>query len=256
MTPDLMQKKLTALWNGWIAATGTSPPNPNAIKLVLAQALYETAAGEAWDISHNWGACDLRALNAQERAAFASGSLEIGMWLYPDSTYGLAHLPNSLGTVRGDSDPNTGAFKVWFAAFDDDAKGAAYMLRAGVRGARAALNDPSCTPETYAQALYVGSCYFGGTHAGARPCGHRQGELNPAEQANVNTYAAKLREQFAAIDAAMASWVAPGEHSALAGDTWVENTTPNAGDEILGVVEPGTRWIPTLGMRRNPDPEE
>jgi hypothetical protein len=162
------QQKAGALWAAWVRLTGKTPPNPTALKLVLAQAEHETNCGDAWDFSHNWGACNLRALNAAEREAFKAGALTPGMWLYPDGTYGLAHRADSVGTIRGDSDPNSGPFHVWFFAAPTDIDGAFYMLRAGVRGARTVLDDYTCTANAYAQALYVMCCYFGGFHAGAR----------------------------------------------------------------------------------------
>jgi hypothetical protein len=227
------QQKAGALWAAWVRLTGKTPPNPTALKLVLAQAEHETNCGDAWDFSHNWGACNLRALNAAEREAFKAGALTPGMWLYPDGTYGLAHRADSVGTIRGDSDPNSGPFHVWFFAAPTDIDGAFYMLRAGVRGARTVLDDYTCTANAYAQALYVMCCYFGGFHAGARPCGQRHGDLNAAEKANVLDYSNALNRILPSIDAGLADWTPPAEWSKPVSEPYVEDVTDNLGDEIL-----------------------
>ena len=235
MNTTMIQLKALALWQAWQKVTGSAPPNDNALMLVLAQAIFETQAGNVWyDVkgtpSRCWGAADWRALNAAERAAFAAGELLIGAFLHGDGSTSMVHTPGSVGTLRGDSDPNTGAFKVWFAVFDTDAEGAAYMLRAGVRQARAALLDPECTPFDYAKALYVGCCYFGGVHAGARPCGHRPDPLNAAETANVQAYADAIAKNLPAIRLALATWTTPAPYAQVA-DTSVEGVTVNAGIE-------------------------
>lgn len=159
------ETKANSLWAGWTSVAGGPPPSYNALRMVLAQAQHEDHCGDDWDGYGGWGCCNLRALNAAERAAFASGDLKSGMWLYPDGSWGAVHRGDSIGTIRGDSDPRAGAFHVWFAAFPNSGPGGAtYMLRAGVRGARAVLDDPLCTQLTYATALYNGCCYFGGFH--------------------------------------------------------------------------------------------
>jgi hypothetical protein len=225
------EQKATALWAAWVRVTGQPPPNMNALKLVLAQAQHESFAGDCWDFSHNWGCCDLRALNAAEVAAFKAGTLQVGMWLYPDGSYGATHRPDSVGTIRGDSDPNTGPFRVWFFAGPTDIDGAAYMLKAGVRQARSVLADPACTANTYAEALYVMCCYYGGVHAGARPCGpHRVEPLNAAEKANILDYANAILRNLPPIDAGLAGWTPPGDYAT---DAYVPHVdTPNAGDDI------------------------
>jgi len=216
------EQKANSLWAGWVIATGGPPPNPNAVYIVLAQAEHETNCGDAWDHSCNWGACNLRALNDAERAAFASGDLKVGMWLYPDGTWGEEHRSNSIGTIRGDSDPNTGAFKVWFFAGPTDAAGAAYMIRAGIRGARRMFDDLACSPETYAQTLYLEECYFGGFHPTAaeaakgmphpRVCGKRPLPLNAAEEANVADYANAIRKILPSVTTGLTNWVHPGAY--------------------------------------------
>jgi hypothetical protein len=175
----------------------------------------------------------LRALNASEKQAFAAKTLQVGMWLYPDGSYGFTHRPDSIGTIRGDSDPNSGPFHVWFFASSSDVQGSAFMLRAGVRQARSVLDNPQCDAIEYAQALYVMCCYFGGFHAGARPCGKRPPPLNAAEQANVLDYANAIRKILPSIDAGLVAWSPPGAFGQVAETTSAgDNVSPNAGDEI------------------------
>lgn len=232
MTSARWISKANSLWEAWISATNSAPPNYNAVRMVLAQAQHETSCGDDWDSSHNWGACDLRALNLSEKAAFKNGDLKVGQWLYPDGSWGPEHRQDSTGTIRGDSDPNSGAFHVWFFAAPTDAEGAAYMLRAGVRGARNVLTDPQCDVGTYAKALYM-QCYFGGFHAGARPCGRRPEPMNAAEQANINDYAGAMSKILPSIDAGLASWTLPGQYTQVPEATIAgNNVAANAGDDI------------------------
>jgi hypothetical protein len=222
VTPvERWQQKAGALWQAWINVTGAQPPSLNALMLALAQAQHETHAGDDWPGARNWGACDLRAPNLGERADIAVGALKNGMWLHHDGTYGPVHLPDDQGILQGDSDPNTGAFHVWFAAFPDDVSGAAYFLRIVLRCARAALADEACTPETYATALYLG-CYYGGFHAGARPCGKRSAPFNEAELANIGDYAGAIAKILPGIQAALAGWAPPGQ---VAPDSFHERDT-------------------------------
>ena len=230
MTSDWLIERATILRNAWIKVVGSPPPNKNAIVLCLAQAIHESQAGACWDNSGCWGCCDLRALNAAEVAAFKAGTLKVGWWLYPDNTFGPDHRPDSIGTIRGDSDPNNGAFHVWFFAGTQDA-GAAYYLRAGVRGARHVLADPACSPETFATALYVEVCYFGGTTSGSRPCGKRHPPYNAAELANINAYAGAMAKLMPAITSALAGWhddPAPIDPATLLVQPW---TLPSNDDE-------------------------
>jgi hypothetical protein len=210
--------KATALWSAWVNVTKKAPPNYNALRMILAQAEAETNCGDVWQDpagvpSRCWGACDLRALNTNEKQAFADGVLRIGAFLHADGSWSEMHSPGSQGTLRGDSDPNTGAFKVWFAVFDSDAAGAAYMLRTGVRGSVDQLSDPTCSAATYAASLYVNQCYYGGVHAGARPCGKRALPLNVAEQKNVDDYTTFISKHFPAIDAGLQGWAPPGAYA-------------------------------------------
>ena len=87
MTDARWVAKASALWLAWERRTGGPPPSMNALELGLAQAEFETSCGDAWPSSHNWGACDLRSLNATELAAFKAGGLKDGMWLLPGDTW-------------------------------------------------------------------------------------------------------------------------------------------------------------------------
>lgn len=243
------QTKAGYLWQAWVNVLKKTPPNYGALRMVLAQAQHEDHCGDDWDGYGGWGCCDLRALNTAEKDAFAAGTLTVGMWLYPDGSYGAVHRPDSIGTLRGDSDPRTGAFKVWFFAAPQGPGGPGYMLRAGVRGVVDVLADPACTPQTYAQVLYLRNCYFGGFHPTPaekakgwplpRACGARPLPLSDSEQANVDQYAQTVGGNFAGIDAGLVGWAPPGEYSGaplgeptIAGDV----TGPAAGD---GGIETG-----------------
>lgn len=268
------QAKALSAWQAWQSVTGAAPPNVNALMLFLAQAQFETDCGDVWADplhipSRCWGACDLEALTAAQKEAFAAGTLRIGDFLNRDGSWSTYHIPQSIGTIRGDSDPNTGAFKVWFAVFNTDAEGAAYMLRAGVRSARAAFIDPACSSFAYAKALYVQCCYFGGTHAGARVCGKRPDPLNAAETANVQAYADAIDRQLPAIHLGLATWAPPSAYSQAPNDVATgDNVTANNGveqapadvveDEQLN-TENTARFLASFGslgrrIRRNPDP--
>jgi len=238
-TPDRWPKKAEALWAAWKIVFSGPPPNPNALRLVLAQAEHETHCGDDWDRSGNWGACDLRALSAAEQTDFANGLLKIGYWLYPDKTYGAEHRPNSVGIIQGDSDPNTGKFRVWFAAFPTDTLGAAYMLRAGVGAAARVLDDPTCSSFAYAKALYVVKCYFGGFSPGARPCGHRPDPLNLAEISNINAYSGSMMRVLPSINAALANWTPPERYGQEYSDPFTENVSPNAGGDTAPATNVG-----------------
>jgi hypothetical protein len=201
--------KATALFDAWVKETGSPPPSQNALCLALAQAQFETACGDAWPNAHNWGACDLRSPNAAEIASFKAGTLKDGDWLFPDGHTSSTWDASAIGVLHGDSDPNHGAFQVWFAAFPDDVAGAMYFLRIALRSTAAVLRNAACTPQTYATALYEG-CYFGGVHPGARPCGHRSAPFNAAEAANIADYANAITRNLSVIAAGLAGWTMPG----------------------------------------------
>ena len=200
------QSKATSLAQAWVRVTGAQVPNMNALHLGLAQAEFETNCGEAWGSAHNWGATDLRSPNAAERAAYAAGTLKPGYWLHHDGTFGPDRRPGDVGIFQGDSDPNAGKFVVWFAAFDDDVSGAAYYLR---YGRKPCLNDPACTSDMFAEALYLAG-YYGGVTPGARPVGKRTPPLNTGERANVTAYAKALDARLSVIVPALAGWAPPG----------------------------------------------
>jgi hypothetical protein len=201
--------KATALWQAWQQLEGAPPPNVNALQLALAQAELETNCGDAWPEAHNWGACDLRSLTAAEFAAYKAGTLKVNDWLFPDGSTSSTWGPAATGLLKGDSDPNTGKFVVWFAAFPDDVAGAKYFLGIALRNTKGVLEDAACSPWSYAAQLYL-ACYFGGFHGGARPCGHRAAPFNAAELANIGDYANGITARLHGIVAGLVGWEPPG----------------------------------------------
>lgn len=237
MTAARWQEKADQLWEGWKRTQGVAPPNFNAIRMVLAHAQREDHCGDDWDGYGGWGCCDLRALSDAEKVAFAAGTLRVGMWLYADGTYGEMHRPDSIGTIRGDSDPSTGPFHVWFAAFPRGPGGPGYMLRAGIRGTVTLLDDPTCKVEDYASSLYVDQFYYGGIHPTAaelakgaprsRGWGKRARPLNESEEKNVADYIVGMKNAFPDIDAGLKIWTPPNAYSEPAPDAFVEHDATN-----------------------------
>jgi hypothetical protein len=132
------------------------------------------------------------------------------MWLFPDGTWSATWAATAIGVLHGDSDPNHGAFQVWFAAFPDDEAGAAYYLGIANRSTLAALRaDASLSAFNFATDLYLG-CYYGGVHSGARACGSRKAPFNAAELANIGDYSNALTSQLPGIVTGLAGWTPPG----------------------------------------------
>jgi hypothetical protein len=214
--------KAAALCQAWVLRTGKNPPTRLAVIYPLAQADFETQDGDAWGGDkgpHDWGATDYRAPNATELAAIKAGDLKTGAWLHKDGTSSMDRQPGDVGQLHTDSHPGGMTYAMWFAAFDDDTKGAAYYLAIVLRMVGGILSDPLTMVGTFVADLYLHG-YFEGVHptqverakgmAPARPVGHRSLPFTEAEQENVNDYIGGVNRCIAAQAPALAGWVVPG----------------------------------------------
>lgn len=214
--------KAAALSAAWVVRTGKNPPTRLAVIYPLAQADFETMDGDAWGGDkgpHDWGATDYRAPNPTEIAAIKAGTLKSGAWLHADGTSGMDRRAGDVGQLHTDSHPGGMTYAMWFAAFDDDTKGAAYYLAIVLRMVGGLLSDPLSTVGTFVADLYLHG-YFEGVHptlaerakgmAPARPLGHRSLPFTEAEQENVNDYIGGVNRCIASQAPALAGWVVPG----------------------------------------------
>lgn len=226
-------EKANAYAAGWRGAFGADPSLAN-VCLGLSVAAHETDCGNAWPDEHNWGAVQLRAVNADELAVLAAAGLEpppvkregaesLGETIarvvdaartaLAVAIVGGKILPETRGALHLDSSPvhARGWYFVFFRRFDDDASGARVFVdtlathRSACRVVLEAPRDLSAASSRWtaasqlAQAMYA-TRYFEGVHDPAKPGG---------KQANVDDYAKALAAELAVCVPALADWT-PG----------------------------------------------
>jgi hypothetical protein len=206
--------KADAYAAGWKNKFGAWPSKANVI-LGLAVAQHETACGDAWSGEHNWGACQKRTLNVQERAAL--------------SRAGITANPHNVAAARGtiaqaiangscppldhealhvDSSPVTGWYFVYFWAFATDEGGATLFVhvlaeqRASCRLTLEGAQDATLVGDAYklAATMYQ-THYYEGVHNPHQPGG---------AQANINDYAQALQGLVPGIAVALSAWTPDG----------------------------------------------
>lgn len=185
--------KATAASQAWHLQFGAWP-SLHAVILQLAQATAETRCGDAWpgpdgqlgtaDDENNWGACNLRALNAAERAVLKAAGIvpTVGAGheqraVQAQAAIAAAGLPIPRGAIHCDSAPGQGPYFVWFAAFHDYTAGGVRVSGA-VSGARyqqriaygaphylkslySVVTNPASDAGAYARAAYRQGYYTG-----------------------------------------------------------------------------------------------
>lgn len=128
-------QKANAYSAAWSKIFGTAPSKYN-VALGLGVAEHETWCGDAWAGEHNWGAVQLRGLNAEERATLSAAGII-------PTRDGLVVAKTLLNPVAGgalhiDTSPVTGPYFVWFCSFPDDEAGAEKFVQVIAR------NRPTC----------------------------------------------------------------------------------------------------------------
>jgi hypothetical protein len=167
----------------------------DALVLAMSVAEHETNNGRAWPGSNNFGAVQLRGLNAAEFAAFQAGTLKAGD--YNADRSGVLHV---------DTHPPGVPYPVWFAAFPTRVLGVAYFLKALWRLSAGACEAPDASAATVALAMYCHH-YFEGRHVDERPwVAVRPVPLSPDEQLNVNEYAGAVSACRDTIIAGLGGW--------------------------------------------------
>lgn len=177
-----------------------SDPTREQVIAAMCVAQFETNSGRAW-ISHNGainlGAVQWRSLTASELAAYKAKALE----RYDTVS---AQTPGGPGgiLIDTDSDPNSGGFVAWYAAFKEQVDAAVYFVRAVFK---TAAERAASSYSDLAVAMYQAG-YYGGVHPGARPVGQRNPPFNTAEQANIDAYTKGLAGAYATIAPHLANW--------------------------------------------------
>lgn len=210
MTPDWYLAKARAFALAWQRRFGRWA-TVHTVTLGLLSPLLETRCGDSWPNSNNWGACTLRRLTQEERAAIADAGLRatIGadhatVAAQAQAAIVAAGLPLPQGVIHCDSttDSNgTHAYFVWFATFTAPWLGADYWLRIvcgahGARGACQVLREAHSQPEQLAAAMYR-QRYYWGMHPHGTPDG---------DAANIRDYAAAMRRFLPAVTRALTGW--------------------------------------------------
>lgn len=238
MTTERWHQKADALSEAWTERYGSVLPVAG-VALALGPAQLETRCGDAWpgpdglvgtdDDERNWGACTLRSLNAEERAAVAEAGLR--------PTVGPGHneiarkaqqavidagLPIPSGTVAG-SIPVSGAtihcdsrtvkdangkpvtipHFVWFANFATHKDGAAYYLHLLGDGSRKVLQAGGSGWQL-AEAMYRRG-YYGGFHPHAMYTG-KDGQVHDGNRENIAAYANLINRFLPEITLALRTW--------------------------------------------------
>ncbi len=219
MTPEWIRKKADAFVAGWRAVFGTTPPK-SAVIHGLSVATHETRCGDAWPDSHNWGATTLRPLSGAELAAVAAAGLR--------PTVGAGHeelarkaqqaivdagLPLPRGEIHCDSAPGKGAYFVWFAAFSNDADGAAYFIKILAKpNTKFLLELEKTTSMAIADSMYRNRYYTGFFKPDAMYLlldGKWQESpegVKPGSELNVEAYGGALARLAPTIRTALADW--------------------------------------------------
>lgn len=219
--------KANAVVRGWRAIFEGRTPSRTAVELVLAVAIHETIAGDAWPGEYNWGAIQARVLTAGEKAALAglpaslANVAEARSRLAAAAAAGTIQPPTRKPGVADsggvalhvDSSPllpRPGWYWVFFVANEDDAAGAAvlvHILAEQRASCRAVLEDPNGSARALADAMYR-TRYYEGVHDPRQPGG---------AEANVTDYASALARHLVEIRAALTAgeWTAPVVHAPL-----------------------------------------
>lgn len=163
-------QKANAYSAAWSKVFSGEVPSHYNVALGLGVAEHETWCGDAWKGEHNWGAVQLRGLNAQERDTLKSAGL---MPTQASLVVARTLLAVPGGALHIDTSPVAGPYFVWFCAFPDDEAGAEKFVQTIAKN-RAACHDVlvSVTPSTLAlaAAMYK-SHYYEGFHDPHKPGG-------------------------------------------------------------------------------------
>lgn len=215
--------KANAYALAWREVFGLEAPK-SAVVLGLAVAEHETHCGDSWPGENNWGACQLRALNAAEHEAVA------GIPPHPSNVDEAraaleAHgLNEPKGGLHADYSPNKKAYYfVWFAKFATEAEGAHYCVhvlaeqRPTCRTVMTAAmgSEYELAEKMYASHYYEGfrnpkalyEKYAGAWHTIA-PSDPAQGPRSTGAALNIADYAGALSNLTPGIRAALADWSA------------------------------------------------
>lgn len=179
----------------------TALPSFNAVILICAVAEHETQCGDAWGNSGNWGAVMRRVVTQDEKTTIANG--------------GKPSPRDPFEILKGDSDPVTGHYAVWFWQFPagityppvglaGDEAGAYKLIqtlfsdRPGKPSVQAIID--TATEDELAGAMYARG-YFAGFHDPRQPGG---------KEANIADYATALKRASKMFRDALGDWK-PGE---------------------------------------------
>lgn len=190
-------QKANAYSAAWSKLFNGQVPSHYNVALGLGVAEHETWCGDAWKGTHNWGAVQLRGLNADERETLKSAGVTASAQGLVVARTLLAPVPG--GALHVDTSPVGGAYFVWFCAFADDELGAQKFVQT------LAKNRPSCcdvlegaAPSAYALATAMyNTHYYEGFHNPHTPGG---------DQANINDYTASIATLMSEAYEALADW--------------------------------------------------
>lgn len=207
MTPwSRLRQKADACVAGYQHRIGATPVL-HEVLLLCSVAERETACGDAWNSSHNWGAIQRRGMSAGEKDLAKQGATP------PPS--------DPFEELHGDSSPITGKYQAWYWRFPEgvawegvtaDTAGASklcYVLL--VERPQIKARFPEMGLPALSEAMYR-SHYFEGSHDPRPAVGEivPPGALTKGQQANVDDYAHALLDPFQRFSDALAGWT-PGE---------------------------------------------
>lgn len=175
-------------------------PSKHAVIAILAVALHETVAGDAWNHAANWGAVQRRVPTQAEKDAIKRGEVPPG---------------DGFEQLHGDSSPITGKYQTWFYAFPagviypeaglagDDA--GAWQLIGVLLEQRKSIKPHIDTIDmgTLAELMYR-SRYYEGFHD-PRGVSDSTG-LTPGQRANIADYAHALYAAAGELTAGLSDW--------------------------------------------------
>ena len=179
-------QKANAYAAAWSKIFAGEIPSKYNVALGLGVAEHETWCGDAWKGEHNWGAVQLRGLNAVERGILSQAGLTASSANLPQAKALLGANSAVGGALHIDTSPVAGPYFVWFCAFPDDETGAEKFVqvlaknRVSCHDALVGAGTGLATAIDLAAAMYR-THYYEGFHDPHKPGGD---DANIADYAN------------------------------------------------------------------------
>lgn len=222
MSIERWYRKANAYAEAWLKVFN-SAPNLHAVVLGLAVAEHETRCGDAWPGENNWGAVQLRSLNAAERQAV------LGIPPHPTNVeeareaIKVAGLVEPKGALHADYSPTKARYYfVYFVRYDIEAEGAVKCVRTLAEerpSCRIVLTDQYGSEYALAERMYATKYYEGFRDPTATyelqggkwvklvdPTVPAKGQRMAGRDLNITDYARALAKLTPGIKAALVGW--------------------------------------------------